>query len=96
MQYVATLQVEHIYHFGTGDTPDAALDEFIEGGDFQEHCEQYDVADGEVIEVPAIKAYSFDEMDEEERSMAECEGWSWVTRNEIAKTRTVTYKTVTD
>ena len=92
MQYVATLQDEAIYHLGTGDTPDAALDEFIEGGDFQEHCEQYDVADGEVIEVPVLKAYSIDEMDEEERAMAYDEGWGWITRNEVVKTRTVTYR----
>lgn len=38
-KYVATSQDEEIYLYGRGDTPELALDDYVNGGDFETYCD---------------------------------------------------------
>jgi hypothetical protein len=55
--FIATAQFEDtIYYYAESDTPEKALDDFISGGEFKEHCESIESYIDEKIEVCTYKA----------------------------------------
>lgn len=55
--FIATAQFEDtIYYYGESDTPEKALDDFVSGGEFKEHCEQIESTVEDDVEVGVFKA----------------------------------------
>ena len=66
---------EKIGHFGEGVSPDLALTDFIQGGEFNDYCDSHDIADGELVEVRVFNAIYRDSPDANEEDFEE--GWQW-------------------
>ena len=55
--FIATAQFEEtIYYYAESDTPEKALNDFITGAEFKEHCEQIESNIDEKVEVCTFKA----------------------------------------
>ncbi|ELP5898708.1 hypothetical protein QTV49_000582 [Vibrio vulnificus] len=66
---------EKIGHFGEGVSPDLALTDFIQGGEFNDYCDSHDIADGDLVEVRVFNAIYRDSPDANEEDFEE--GWQW-------------------
>lgn len=55
--FIATAQFEEtICYYAESDTPEKALEDFITGAEFKEHCESLESNAGDEIEVCTFKA----------------------------------------
>ncbi|MBY7719669.1 MULTISPECIES: hypothetical protein [Vibrio] len=83
MGYIACAEFEDtIKSFGEGDSPEAALLDFVEGGEFDDWCCCQEVEDNTHVEVKVFKAIY---ADTPEANMEDFEdGWAWVLGDEIS------------
>ncbi|PML45602.1 hypothetical protein BCT75_04255 [Vibrio lentus] len=69
--------------YGEGSTPELALSDFLQGGDFQVHCESNDIEDEDHVEVKVFKAIY---ADTPEANMDDFEdGWKWILGEEVSE-----------
>lgn len=83
--YIActSLQKEHhdtIKSFGESNTPQGALKDFIENGEFKCACETFDLDDETNVEVKVFKAIYKNEDNQEDFE----DGWEWMLGEEIS------------
>lgn len=74
-KYVATSQDEEIYLCGRGDTPELALDDYVNNGNFETFCELHMIKKGEPVDVEIWTAIDIRESDYEEGEYPE--SWKW-------------------
>ena len=74
-KYVATSQDEEIYLYGHGDTPELALDDYVNGGDFETYCDQHMFSKGEPVEVEIWTAIDSKQSEYEEGEYPD--NWKW-------------------
>ncbi|MCB1757521.1 MAG: hypothetical protein KDJ38_18510 [Gammaproteobacteria bacterium] len=66
---------DDITNCGTGDTPDAALADYLDNGDFESHCDYCCFASGDDVE---IYIYSVVSVEDSDWSMDEADPkWTW-------------------
>ncbi len=81
--YIACAHFEEtIKYFGEGDTPERALSDFF-NGDFQLHCEHYDVEDGSCVNVKVFKAIYADSPEANTDDFED--GWKWILGDEVTE-----------
>jgi hypothetical protein len=79
---------ETIRHYGEGGTPDDAISNFIEDGDFNEYGYCRDIAIGTPVQVKVFKAIY---IDSPEANVEDFEpGWGWMLGEEV-DSRLVTF-----
>ena len=71
---------ENIHFFGSGDTPESALSDFLTGGAFNDHCSAYEVPDGELQEIGIYKAIENGSKDWSEEFDPD---WAWALGEQV-------------
>jgi hypothetical protein len=90
--YVATCEIETISFSGEGATPELAMEDFLSNGEFEQYCECQCIKSGEIMTVRVYESISSEEMDYEEKEMAESYGWDFATRGQPVIVRQVEYR----
>ena len=90
--YIATCQDEQVTEFGEGDTPEDALQDFLNNGEFEEYCSNQCVEIGELVEITVSRKLTRKEVDTDELEMMENEGWEWILDSRAAMTRQAEYR----
>lgn len=82
--YIACAHFEEtIRHFGEGHTPEKALTDFFDGGNFSDYCDWRKIEDGTYVQV---KVFSAIYADSAEADMDDWEdGWEWILGNEVSE-----------
>lgn len=82
--YIACAHFEEtIRHFGEASTPEKALADFIQGGEFSDYCDCREIEDGTYVQVKVFKAIY---ADTQEANMDDFEdGWQWILGEEISE-----------
>ena len=72
-KFVATAtEDENVAFYGGGDTPELALDDYLNGGDFEAYCQ--DLPNGEPVKV---EIWTVAEVTESDFEIIDCEDWAW-------------------
>lgn len=82
--YIACAHFEEtIGHFGEGDTPEKALADFLEGGEFSDYCYCRGIEDETYVQVKVFKAIY---ANTPEANMEDWEdGWQWILGEEVSE-----------
>ncbi|HDM8166643.1 TPA: hypothetical protein P0E18_004479 [Vibrio harveyi] len=82
--YIACAHFEEtICHFGEADTPEKALADFVDGGEFSDYCNCNEIEDETYVQVKVFKAIY---ADTPEANMEDFEdGWRWILADEISE-----------
>lgn len=72
---------EKIGHFREGVSPDLALTDFIQGGEFNDYCDSHDIEDGAIVEVRVYRAIYRNSPEANEEDFND--DWQWVLGEQV-------------